>query len=117
MLVYVGTLGLVFALGAIGAAVLVVLLAILGSEKLGLLLLLGAFFTAPMYKGVALTQGAPVTATDLLFLAAFGLLLPNLMRGRAHLPSLYFIGVGLVFATGLIASATSDQARGPASSR
>lgn len=107
LLVYVGTLGMIFAIAAIGTAVVVTLLAVLGSEKLGLLFLILAFFSAPMYKGLALSAGAPVTATDLLFVAAFGLLLPNLMKGRVHLPPLYFIGIGLVFITGLIASATS----------
>jgi hypothetical protein len=107
VLVYAATLGALLMLVAVGAAVFIVMLAYLGSERMGLLLLVAAFFTAPMYKGLAPSPGSPVTATDLLFVAAFGLLVPQLLRGRVRLPTLYFVGVGLVFSTGLIASAFS----------
>lgn len=110
LLVYVSTLGMVFAAVAVGAAVMITTLAILGAERMGLLLLVCAFFTAPFYKGVAVpSTGSPITATDLLFVMAFSLLLPTLMKGRLQLPTLYFIGVGVVFATGLIASAASVE--------
>ena len=110
LLVYVSTLGLIFAAVAVGAAVMITMLAVLGAERMGLLLLVGAFFTAPFYKGVAVpSTGSPVTATDLLFLMAFSLLLPTLMKGRLQLPTLYFIGVAVVFAAGLIASAASIE--------
>jgi hypothetical protein len=109
LLVYVSTLGLVFMICAIGAAILVAMLAFLGADRMGYLLLLGAFFTAPSYKGFAPSEGAPVTGTDLLFVAAFGLLLPTLMQGKVRLPTLYFLGVGLVLSTGLISSALSSD--------
>ena len=106
-LVWVSTFGFIFTLGAVGVAVLVLLLAVLGSERMGHLMLLGAFFTAPSYKGFAPSEGSPVTGTDLLFVAAFGLLLPTLLKGRVQLPTLYWAGVSLVFSTGLVASALS----------
>jgi O-antigen ligase len=107
LLVYLSTLGMIFAIIAVGLAGLIALLAIIGSTRMGYLFLMAAFATAPMYKALAPSPGAPVTATDLLFVAAFGLLVPNLLRGTVRLPTLYFVGVGLVLVTGLIASAFS----------
>lgn len=107
ILVYAVTLGTLPMLVAVGAAVFVAMLACFGSERIGLLLLIVAFFTAPMYKGLAPSPGSPVTTTDLLFVAAFGLLVPQLLGGRVRLPTLYFAGVGLVFSTGLVASVFS----------
>lgn len=110
VLVYATTLGsTIVLLVAVGAAAGVALLSILGSDRLGYLMLIGAFATAPMYKSLAPSVGSPVTATDLLFVAAFGLLVPTLMQGRLRLPSLYYVGVGMVMASGLIASAFSDD--------
>jgi hypothetical protein len=109
LLVLLSTQGFIFVLVAVGMAALIALMSVIGSERMGYVFLMAAFATAPMYKALAPSPGAPVTATDLLFVAAFGLLLPNLLRGKLYLPTLYFVGAGLVLATGLIASAFSED--------
>lgn len=92
---------------AVGAAAFVALLAVIGAERMGYLMLIGAFGTAPMYKALAPSVGSPVTATDVLFVIAFTLLFPTLLRGHLRLPALYYVGVGLVLGSGLIASVFS----------
>lgn len=101
--VLVGAAGVVLVLG-------VVALSLLGAHRAGVLVLMGAYFTAPFYKGVAVGGAASlVTATDLLLFAGFALLLPELTRGRVRFPVSYVIGVSVVLVTGLIASALSPQ--------
>lgn len=92
---------------ALGAAVFVALLSVLGAEKMGLLLLTGGFFTAPFYKGTGPSLESPVTATDALVLLGFMLLLPRVLAGRVRLPTIYWVGTSLVLVAGLVSSAAS----------
>jgi hypothetical protein len=108
VLVLVAIQGMIFAYVAIGLSAFIVVLSVIGTERMGTLMLIGAYFTAPMYKGLAPT-GSPITPTDLLFVAGFGLLFPQLFLRRTQLPLLYYFGVTLVFLTALIASATSAK--------
>ena len=100
--------GLIFAALAIGAAAFVAILSVLGAERTGILFLVGAYFTAPFYKGLAPNPEAPVTTTDALLAVGLFLLLPRLLRGRVRLPLLYIGGVSVVFCAGLISSALSS---------
>jgi hypothetical protein len=108
VLVVVAAQGMLFAYVAIGLAAFAAVLAVLGTERTGMLMLIGAFFTAPMYKGLA-PVGSPITPTDLLFVAGFGLLFPQLLVRRMQLPLMYYAGVTIVFLTGLVASAASQK--------
>ena len=72
----VAAAGLVLVLGLVA-------LSLLGAHRAGVLVLMGAYFTAPFYKGVAIGGAASlVTATDLLLFAGFALLLPELTQVR-----------------------------------
>ena len=102
--------GAVVALAAMGAAAFIVLLIAFGTERIGLVVLVGAYFTAPFYKGVAFGAAAVVTVPDLLLLAGFALLVPRLVRGHVRLPPAYAVGVALVLVSGLCASAFSAKA-------
>lgn len=108
-LVYLANTGdLVTALVTVGVALYVALLSVLGSTRLGVLTLAGAFFTAPAYKGLA-PEGATITPTDALLVVGFALLLPEMLRGRLKLPLTYVIGIVIVFAFGMIATLRSER--------
>ncbi|MCW2766991.1 MAG: hypothetical protein JWO11_2950 [Nocardioides sp.] len=110
LLVAIASLGGMFALVAILMAGSLMVLAALGNERTGFLALMGAFFTAPWYKGFAPSPGSIVTGTDLLFVVGFGLLFPQLIGKRVHLPIAYLIGVLTVLTAGLVSSVFSEQA-------
>jgi hypothetical protein len=95
--------------GALVLAAFTCLVSMLGPERVGVLILIAGFFTAPYYKGVAPSPGSPYTATDALVLLGFVLLLPRLLRGRIELPLVYWIGAGLVLFAGLISSSASTH--------
>lgn len=92
----------------VAVALYVALLSVLGSTRLGILTLAGAFFTAPAYKGLA-PEGATITPTDALLVVGFALLLPEMLRGRLKLPLTYVIGIVIVFAFGMIATLRSER--------
>ena len=110
LLVLASTLGPLFIVLTLGVAAFLVVVATVGSERLGILVLAVGYFTAPFYKGVAFGGSAVVTAPDLLLLAGFALLLPRLVRGRVHFPPAYSVGVSLVLVAGLGASVFSVRA-------
>ncbi|QSR28056.1 hypothetical protein CFH99_20750 [Nocardioides aromaticivorans] len=108
-LVYLANTGdLVTALVTVGVALYVALLSVLGSTRLGILTLAGAFFTAPAYKGLA-PEGATITPTDALLVVGFALLLPEMLRGRLKLPLTYIVGIVIVFAFGMVATLRSER--------
>lgn len=107
-LVFVAAQGnTIFTYVAVGAAGLVFVVSVLGPERTGILFLMGAFFTAPYYKGTGPSLESPVTATDALLLFGFALLLPRILEGRLKLPVVYWVGVMLVLSAGLLSSAGS----------
>ena len=108
-LVLASARSLVFGLGGMGLAFGLIALAIVGAQRLGVLAVAAAYFTAPFYKGIAFGQAQTITLTDLLLVGGFGLLLPTLVRGRVRLPALYPVGVGLVLSAGLGASVFSQK--------
>lgn len=91
----------------VGAAGFIATISAIGPEKTGVLVLMGAFFTAPWYKGAAPSPASPVTATDLLLFFGFALLLPKILKGELKLPVIYWAGAMVVLLAGLIASAAS----------
>ena len=100
---------MIFTYAAVGAAAFVCVVAAMGLERTGVLLLMGGFFTAPFYKGVAPTPESPVTATDVLLLVGFTLLLPRILAGRLNLSIVYWAGAMLVLSAGLLSSAASTS--------
>ena len=99
----------ILTLAAVALAGFACVIAVLGPEKTGVLLLMAGFFTAPWYKGTAPSPASPVTATDALVLLGFAFLLPRILAGRLKLPVIYWVGVSLVLAAGLLASARSTS--------
>lgn len=93
------TLGLREAAFGCAVAGMVFLFAILGRERTAILLLGGAFATAPMYRGIIDSQGA--TPTDLLVLLGLLLLVPSVLRHELRLPTLYLVGLGALTVLGL----------------
>ena len=87
-------------------------LVVVGLERAGLIALVGAFATAPAYRGLAGLTGGVGTPTDLLVLLAALLLLPIVISRRLRLPSPYVAGLVLVAVTGLVASVASATAAG-----
>ena len=108
-LIAISFFGVKFAIAAVGVAVYVLLLAVLGTEKTAVLTLMAAFATAPMYKGLAPSIDSVVTPTDLLFVGGFFLLLPTMIGRSVRLPLVYFVGLIVVTITGCIASAGSVE--------
>jgi hypothetical protein len=111
-LVFLGSReSLIATLIAIGLAALVCVLAVIGPEKTGVLVLMGGFFTAPWYKGASPSPASPVTATDLLLFFGFALLLPRVLTGKLRLPLVYWLGALIVLLAGMVASAASVDPR------
>ncbi len=94
---------------AVTAAGYAMVLAILGTERTGILTVAIAFGTAPVYKGLASSPDAQVTPTDLLFVVGFALLLPTVINNRLRLPVIYVVGMGIVLVTGAIGSLLSKE--------
>ncbi|MDZ5620000.1 O-antigen ligase family protein [Nocardioides bizhenqiangii] len=93
------TLGLRYAALGLAVAVMAFLFAILGRERTAVLVLGGAFATAPMYRGIIDTQGA--NPTDLLVLLGVLLLLPSVLTHELRVPMLYLVGLGALAVFGL----------------
>ncbi|WP_156391683.1 MULTISPECIES: O-antigen ligase family protein [unclassified Nocardioides] len=103
------TRGLLFALIALGAAVFLVVLGVIGRERTAMLTMMAAFATAPMYKGLAPSPSSAITPTDLLFGLSVMLLLPSLLRHKVNLPLGYVLGVSLILITGTLSTAFSPD--------
>lgn len=109
-LALVASRGLLFGAVAVVVAGLVVLVAVLGRDRVALLAMVGAFATAPMYKGIAPGgESTPITPTDLAFGLAVMLLLPTLLGQRIRIPALYLLGVLTILVTGFLATAFADD--------
>lgn len=87
----------------IALTVLVCVTAVLGLERTGIVCMLGAFATAPVYSGIV-PPGTTVTPTDMLLVLGGIGLLPKIVAGFRTPPLTYLIGVGLIIVAGLIAS-------------
>ena len=107
--VLLSTLGPAAMIGAVALATLLFLVVAFGSVRVGAVVVMAAVATAPMYKGLAPSEDAAVTPTDVLFVLGFALLLPALLRGRISLPLSYVGGMSLVLVAGIIATVLSDQ--------
>jgi hypothetical protein len=92
-------------IGAIG-------LVIVGLERAAFVVLLLAFATAPMYRGLEGLSGGLATPTDLFVVLAAGLLLVTVMSRPLDLPSPFVIGLTLVAVFGLVSSLLSDSILG-----
>lgn len=102
------TQGLLGLAAGVLVAGFIALLAVLGSLRTATLTLMGAFATAPMYKGLV-PEGQQVTPTDVLFVVGFALLLPHVINRRISMPMSYIFGVSGIAIFGAIASTLSEQ--------
>lgn len=107
---WLSTLSLTLGLVALGFSVFLCMLVALGAERMGTLLLVVAFFTAPMYKGLA-PGGTPVTPTDLCLVLGFSLIAPRVLTNRVKVDSIYF-GAGAFIAINVLFSASLSTAPG-----
>lgn len=110
ILAALSTTSLIGGIAAIAIAGFIAMLAAFGPEAVGLLLLFGAFATAPMYKGLSLTHGSSITTTDVLFVLGFALLVPRMIQGRPRLDPIYVTGITLLFVCGTFASLLNANA-------
>jgi O-antigen ligase len=80
-----------------------------GPSRTGSGIVMLAVLTAPMDDVRPLGAGSFVTVSDVFFSIGFLLLAPAMLRGRVHLPKPYVAGSAILLASGLAASALSDQ--------
>jgi len=106
-LAFVTTRGLVAAVAAVVLALGILLLAVLGRERVGTLAFAGAFATAPMYKG--LLPDLPASPTDLLLVVGVVLLLPELFTRQVRLPAAFLVALGVLIGFGLRGAATNPS--------
>ncbi|GAA3827966.1 O-antigen ligase family protein [Nocardioides panacisoli] len=111
---FLATQGLIFMIGAAGLAGGLLILVLLGSERTATFLLMLAFGTAPMYRGIEGLTGGVATPTDFLLILGIVLLLPSLTHNRLRLPGLYVLGLSLVFVMGLLAALVNGTPIGDA---
>ncbi|MCX6399653.1 MAG: hypothetical protein NTX33_06975 [Propionibacteriales bacterium] len=109
-LAVVATEGLLLAILAVSAAGFLVVLAVLGRERTAMLVMMLAFATAPMNKGISPGGAAsPISITDVLFGLAVMLLVPTLLRRSLRLPLMYVVGVSLIMVTGTLSTVFSPE--------
>lgn len=99
--------GPIMALVGVALAGFVAALAVFGRDRIALLVMMAAFATAPMYKGIAPSPDMAITPTDGLFGLAVLLLLPTVLGRPVHLPLGYVLGVLLVLTTGTLSTVFS----------
>ena len=104
------TRGPIVAVLAVLVAGGVAMLAVLGRERVAMVVLMCAFATSPMYKGIA-PGGAstPVTPTDLLLVLAIMLLVPTLVGLPLRLPPTYTVGISVILVTGTLSTVFSPS--------
>ncbi|GAB2779392.1 hypothetical protein GCM10027020_36100 [Nocardioides salsibiostraticola] len=110
VLVLASTRHPVLAIVAVLAAAFLVVIGALGAERTGTLLMVGAFATAPMYRGLESWTGGLVSPTDLFLVTGIVLLAPGLLENRLALPTLYIVGLAGVVAFGLVGVLAADAA-------
>jgi len=107
-LVALSTTGLIGAALALTCAVGLLLLVVLGPERLGTGFVLLAMFTAPQNAVRPIPTADFVTFSDLFLMVGAGLLLPTLLRRRSRYPTGWLIGsigvIVLVFVASLMSS-------------
>ncbi len=95
---------------ALAAAVGLVLFVAVGTDRAGVLCILGAFATAPMSRGLDRLTGGVGTPTDLFLVLAWLLLLPGLAPRKLRMPTPWAIGLVTLFGFALLGSAASSSA-------
>ena len=105
-LVALSTTGLIGAALALACAVGLMLVVVLGPERLGTAFVLLAMFTAPQNAVRPVPTADFVTFSDLFLVVGAGLLLPTLLRRRSRYPMGWLIGslgvIVLVFVASLM---------------
>lgn len=103
VLVAMGTQGSLLLAGfAVGAAVGATMLIYLGTDRLGILVMLVATFLSPI-NGLKVGSGN-VTFADFAYVLGIGLLIPRLLQSTSKMPKLYTIGVWILVLDALVVS-------------
>jgi O-antigen ligase len=82
---------------------------VLGTERTATLLIFLGMVFSPLTELTVIPGSTLVTYADLFFALGFVLLFPTLLRGRFDVPPVYVVGMVIVLATSLVASATADH--------
>lgn len=96
------TQGLIYALAAIALAGYVAFAITLGARWTGIACMMGAFASAPMYRGIEQSVGG-IPPTDVLVIVGIIHLLPSFMQHRLRLPTVYLLGLLMMSVSSLIA--------------
>lgn len=95
---------------AVAAALALVVFISLGTDRTGLLCLMGAFATAPMGRGIEGLSGGIGTPTDLLLIAGVVLVLPGVVHHKLGLPPVWVASLVAIAVFSLIGSLVTDTA-------
>lgn len=93
--------------GVVLAGFLMVVI-IAGIYNTGIMLLMLGFATAPMYKGIASSEGAVVTPPDVLLVIGILLLVPTLVVSKFSLPMPYKVGLLVLMLPAIVSSALAS---------
>jgi hypothetical protein len=93
---------------AIGFALFLGIVLTLGFERAGTFMMILALFFAPMNNVRATGGSSSITASDVLFLVATGLLLPSLIGKKFRAPGIYLAAASGMVALGFMASLLSE---------
>jgi len=105
-LLWLGTVG---AIAAIGLALLLAAVALLGSELVGTVTMVVAVLLAPLNAVRPLASANLVTFSDLFMVVAFILLVPTMKRRGFRIPLALLIGGSVLTLTTLVSSLLSDD--------
>lgn len=94
---------------AVAAAIGVTVIAVLGAERTGTLLMVAALFLAPMNDLRPVVSADFVTFSDLMFVLGAIMLAPQVISGRAELPRLFVVGAGIMTVTGFLGSVMNES--------
>lgn len=95
---------------AVAAALALVVFISLGTDRTGLLCLMGAFATAPMGRGIEGLSGGIGTPTDLLLGAGVLLVLPGVVHRKLGLPPVWVASLVAIATFSLVGSLITETA-------
>ncbi|WP_203336315.1 O-antigen ligase family protein [Nocardioides limicola] len=102
------TRGTIFAILAVGAALGLTVVCVLGPRLTGALCLIAAMALAPL-DDIRPGETSLLNASDMAVAVGFALLVPTMMRRRAHVPGLYLLGVAVLLTAVLLSSAMASN--------
>ena len=108
LLVVLGTTSPLYGAVAVGLAAIITLVVCFDLERSGIVFVTLAMFGAPL-NNLRVSAGSYVTASDLLFVLGFGVLMPTIARNKFKLPAMFVLGFMLLLSMGIVASVASNM--------